>query len=380
MLIPLTILALISWYLDYRVTVKAGFSWFRWVLLGGGLFVFAFFFTIGKVRPALSESWLMPFVLLLFLVYINFLPTFAITDLILYITNLILQAANSSFHFSARLIFYIGAGLTGLVVFPGVIFGYMTPRVRTHRFEIPNLPQSFEHVRILHLSDLHVGITLGKDYVNRMVARLKQEHFDIIAMTGDISDGPASLFLDIVAPLMTMPCKYGSFYVFGNHELFRGTVKGWEEGLASLGVHVLRNSNVLLHAETPSEQLCIAGMNDWEAGRGRFTSEEPGDVEKAVTGVPASTPIVMLTHNPRHGKTAATKNIPLVLTGHTHGGQYIPWGYLFTALGNAFHLSGFLRDGPKTTTFISNGCGHWMPIRLGALSEMTIFELAGSRE
>jgi predicted MPP superfamily phosphohydrolase len=193
-----------------------------------------------------------------------------------------------------------------------------------------------------------------------------------VAVTGDLVDGSVRELASHVAPLSALASRHGTFFVTGNHEYYSGA-DAWVVELRRLGLQVLVNEHVLLQHD--GESLALAGVSDFSAHH--FDAKQRSDPHAAMAGVPAATMLrVLLAHQPRSALAAAQAGFHLQLSGHTHGGQFLPWNLLvrlqqpFTAGLN--RLQGLW-------VYTSRGTGYWgPPKRLGAPSEITHLRLVAA--
>jgi predicted MPP superfamily phosphohydrolase len=247
-----------------------------------------------------------------------------------------------------------------------------TPAVRRVRVNLPDLPPALEGLKIVQLSDLHVGPTLRRGFVQALVARVNTLEADLVALTGDLVDGTVPELAAQVAPLAGLRSRWGSFVVTGNHEYYAGC-RPWLQEFEGLGLKVLMNAHVLLQpGPQQADALLLAGVSDWSAHA--FEPSHRSSPQQALRGAPARVGArVLLAHQPRSAPAAAQAGFDLQLSGHTHGGQVWPWSYL-VYLQQPFR-AGLRRQG-RMWIYISRGSGYWgPPLRLGAPSEITLIEL-----
>ncbi len=263
-------------------------------------------------------------------------------------------------------------GVVALAVLAtGVGFAHARRRARVVRVDIPldNLPPALQGLTIAQVSDVHVGRTIKRKYVEAIVAAVNELGADLIAVTGDLVDGPVPELAAETAPLAALRARYGTFFVTGNHEYYSGE-PAWRVELERLGLRVLQNEHVVLRHRGAS--VVVAGVTDYSAYH--FDAAQRSDPEKALRGAPADAGAkILLAHQPRTAPAAARAGFDLQLSGHTHGGQFWPWTLLvrfwqpFTA---GLHRMGHL------WVYISRGTGYWgPPNRLGAPSEITLLRL-----
>ena len=247
-----------------------------------------------------------------------------------------------------------------------------TAPVRTVEIPIADLPAALEGFSIVQISDIHVGNTIGADYVSAIVDRVNALGADLVAITGDLVDGSVAELADGVAPLARLRSREGSFFVTGNHEYYSG-VGPWLVELRRLGIDVLSNRHVVI--ERNGAKLVLGGVTDYSAGH--FDPAQRSDPAAALRGAPADAAVrVLLAHQPRTAPAAAEAGFDLQLSGHTHGGQFLPWKYLVRL--QQPYTAGLHRLGAMWI-YISRGTGYWgPPMRLGAPSEITRVTLTRS--
>lgn len=264
------------------------------------------------------------------------------------------------------------AASTGVLGLVGLFQAKNLPKIFRQKIEFKTLPKSLHGLRIVQLSDLHVGPTIKGDYVQKVVDQVNTLDPDLILFTGDMVDGSVEHLANDVEPLRGLRARFGKFFVTGNHEYYSG-VEFWEQKVADLGLIHLKNEHRIL--EIRGESLAIAGVTDLSAHR--ILKSHRSDPKQAVAGIPASMPTIMLAHQPGSAEQAEGLQIDLMLCGHTHGGQYMPF---HLAVGKAHqYIAGLYQHGDMQV-YVNQGTGYWgPPLRLGIPSEITLFEL-GSAE
>jgi hypothetical protein len=238
-------------------------------------------------------------------------------------------------------------------------------RVTIKRVEVSlaRLPAALSGTRIVQLSDVHVGPTIHRSFIETIVAQCNALAPDLVVITGDLVDGTVEELREHVAPLAGLRTKYGVFFVTGNHEYYSGAAD-WCSELERLGLRVLRNERVSIGSEVASFDL--AGVDDHSAKR--FGGGHGEDLPKALHGRDLSRELVLLAHQPRTIFEAQDHGVGLQLSGHTHGGQLWPWTYLVRLQQPV--VAGLARFG-NSLVYVSRGTGYWgPPMRLGAPSEI----------
>ncbi|WP_250500304.1 metallophosphoesterase [Caballeronia sp. GAWG1-5s-s] len=237
---------------------------------------------------------------------------------------------------------------------------------------IANLPAALDGFTIVQISDIHVGPTIKRPYVERIVAAVNGLAPDLIAVTGDVVDGAVPHLADHTRPLAGLSARHGAFLVTGNHEYYSGADK-WIAEFRRLGLKVLLNQHVVVDHD--GAQAVIAGVTDYSAGS--FDPAHRSDPAKALDGAPADALVrVLLAHQPRSAPAAAEAGFTLQLSGHTHGGQFLPWNF-FVRLQQPF-VAGLVKFN-GLWVYTSRGTGYWgPPKRLGAPSEITRVRLVAA--
>jgi predicted MPP superfamily phosphohydrolase len=257
----------------------------------------------------------------------------------------------------------LSAGLGGTAVLSALTLGRRVV-VRRVRVPLDKLPSELDGTTIVQLSDVHIGPTIGKRFLERVVERVNALKPDVVAITGDLVDGSVPRLARHVAPLARLEARHGVFFVTGNHEYYAG-VDEWCAHLATLGVRVLRNERVSIGEGDASYDL--AGIDDL-TGR-HFGRGHGADVERALAGRDPAREVVLLAHQPRVVVEAEPAGISLQISGHTHGGQIWPFNYLVRLQQPV--TSGLARFG-RSFLYVSNGTGYWgPPMRLGSPAEIT---------
>ncbi len=246
--------------------------------------------------------------------------------------------------------------------------------VRSVDIAIPGLPKPLHGFIIAQISDVHVGPTIKRDYLERIVDAVNAIEADMIAITGDLVDGSVRQLAAHTEPLARLSARHGTYFVTGNHEYYSGA-RPWIAELRRLGVSVLVNEHVVLRHE--GEAVVVAGVTDYSAHH--FDPAHRSDPEAAVQGAPADAGVkVLLAHQPRSAFAAARAGFHLQLSGHTHGGQFLPWNF-FVRLQQPFTAG--LHRLHDLWVYVSRGTGYWgPPKRLGAPSEITRLRLVAAVE
>jgi hypothetical protein len=375
--IALTIVAALFFYLTHQVLQGAEFSGvgvaavvgFIGVLFGLVLALPLYFWMASRRdhKPWYDRFY---FVTYLALAYINFLIFFVVLrDLI--------AAAGWAFdrNFVGSSLYNSSASLWLLgLPFIAIALGTLVVRAGVkHKkvvLDFPELPAKLDGFRILHISDLHIGDSLPRNFVESLIKKANKLSIDIVVFTGDILDGAIQRHHAEVHLLKSLRHRYGVFYVPGNHEYY------WQaehsvDAFRKLGFEVLINESRVL--KLGDAILQISGVPDPEARN--FGFETP-DFEKLKSALLPEAFHVLLSHQPRLADQAAPYGYDLQLSGHTHGGQFFPWNFLVGLIQK--YAKGLYHIG-DLQLYVNQGAGYWGPsVRLGTYCELAEIVLTRS--
>lgn len=255
--------------------------------------------------------------------------------------------------------------LAGLFTLVGFINARRRAKVRSIDVPIADLPAALHGFTIAQISDIHVGATIKRGYLEAIVDAVNDLDADLIAVTGDLVDGSVHQLSQHTQPMSRLSARHGAYFVTGNHEYYAG-VKTWVVELRRLGLCVLMNEHVVLRHE--GVDVILAGVTDYSAHH--YEPAHRSDPLGAIAGAPTDAAVrVLLAHQPRSAIAAEAAGYHLQLSGHTHGGQFFPWNF-FVRLQQPF-TAGLHRLG-SLWVYTSRGTGYWgPPKRLFAPSEIT---------
>ncbi|EPB78365.1 Ser/Thr phosphatase family protein [Ancylostoma ceylanicum] len=218
-------------------------------------------------------------------------------------------------------------------------------------------------VKVVLLTDLHIGPTVGQKRMQKIVELTNRLNPDIVAISGDLADGFVKDLEGAANPLCSLKSKHGVYFATGNHEYMHGNVDEWFAYLERCNVTVLHNSQQRILMEN-GDRMCIAGTDDLFAARAHF----PGhgmDAQRAVVGCHPGDAVVMLAHQPNAAQVMlddpiVSKRVDLILSGHTHGGQmylFVPVIYLV----NAFARGLYYNEPTGVYVYVSAGVNYFGP-------------------
>ena len=258
--------------------------------------------------------------------------------------------------------------LAPLITAVGYLMARRVAPVKYIDIPLKGLAEALNGFTIAQISDIHVGSTIKRPFVQAIVDRVNGLRADMVAITGDLVDGSVRDLAGETAPLANLASRHGTYFVTGNHEYYSGA-RPWIAELERLGAHVLLNEHVVLdHDGAP---VTVAGVTDYSAHH--IDPSHRSDPAAAMRGAPARSPKVLLAHQPRSAAQAREAGFDLQLSGHTHGGQFWPWNF-FVRLQQPF-TAGLHRLG-RMWVYVNRGTGYWgPPMRFGIPSEITRIRL-----
>jgi len=259
--------------------------------------------------------------------------------------------------------------LAALSTLVGLLNARRLARVKSVDVPIADLPASLYGFTIVQITDIHIGPTIKRRHLDAIVDAVNDLDADMIAVTGDLVDGSVRHLSEHTQPMARLTARHGAYFVTGNHEYYSGAV-GWIAELRRLGLRVLMNEHVVLQHD--GAHVVVAGVTDFSAHH--FDPAQRSDPAAAIAGAPADAGVkLLLAHQPRSAFAAAPAGFDLQLSGHTHGGQFLPWNF-FVRLQQPF-TAGLHREGDMWV-YINRGTGYWgPPMRFGVPPEITRIRL-----
>jgi predicted MPP superfamily phosphohydrolase len=287
----------------------------------------------------------------------------------------LLEPATSSLLFRAA-----SGACVGLVAL-GIAWSFTVGQARVARtrlrVELPGLGEEIAGLRVVQISDLHIGNGLEGARLARMVERVNASEPDLVAITGDIFDRDPR-HLPEAAQLGRLRARYGVFAILGNHDTYVGA----ERVAGALAQHapalrLLRDELVKLPLPAP---FYVAGVED-PGGRWYERGLRYGALDSLRASWPGDGPVLLLAHHPEVFEHAADLGFPLVLAGHTHGGQLalpLRGGHWNLARVMTPLTRGVFRRG-ATTLYVNRGLGVGGPaMRFHCSREIATIELAAA--
>ena len=271
----------------------------------------------------------------------------------------------------------------------GVLKSAFDYTVRKEKLRIPNLPKAFKGLKIVQISDLHVGSFISEEPLKKAIKMINQQNADVIFFTGDLVNDITEEALPFIDVLKEIKAPLGVFSILGNHDYgdyfyqkddLEGKQHNYElmkEVHAKLGWNLLLNQNHVLTKN--NERLAIVGVENW-GGALRFPKY--GDIHKAKEGCLPEDVKLLLSHDPSHWDAVILpehQDIAATFSGHTHGMQFgveIP-GFKWSPSQYLYEQWAGLYQSNNQLLYVNRGLGFLgYPGRVGILPEITVFELA----
>lgn len=258
----------------------------------------------------------------------------------------------------------------------GVLQSYGGTRFPNVELAYKGLPADLEGLRILHLSDVHLGYFVNLDDLERTMIGAEAQRPDVVLMTGDFSDD-LSLLPDALRMVGALKSRYGTYASIGNHEYYRGI----EEVLRAFDAGRIP---MMIDTATPlsigASTLYLAGADD-PARTGRFNDPVflRASVERAISSMPSDAFTLLMSHRPEGFDVASEHGVDLTIAGHYHGGIQLGLGGRAIIQGFApdKYYWGHYRKG-ESQLYTSGGVGHWFPFRLNCPPEAPVYVLRAS--
>lgn len=264
------------------------------------------------------------------------------------------------------LIFVFTAGTVALLVVAGHI-NALTTKVSQHTITIGKPSGNREAVRIVAVSDIHLGTVIGPRRLNKLIGLIEAQKPDIVLLAGDVVDEDLAPVIryDLGELLRKIKAPLGVYAITGNHEYIGGAEKAVQY-LTDHGISMLRDTAVLIDSS-----FYVIGREDRD--RSRFSGNPRKSIAALVKDLDPAKPKIMLDHQPYALHEAVKAGIDLQISGHTHHGQIWPLSYVTSAI---FELSrGYLQK-EQSHFLVSTGFGTWgPPVRTGNRPEILVIDV-----
>lgn len=270
---------------------------------------------------------------------------------------------NNSFNLSLpiKLISFILIIISTLVILYG-IYNANNPRIVRMEITSPTLASLWKDKKIAIVSDVHLGIIRRGNFMKKIIDIINAEKPDITFNLGDLIDGPAFPYKEGLAPISELNPPLGNFYVEGNHE-------GYSEEYPIFKENFPKNLNDVTEKKVIVNGTQIIGIYYDEQKTADEMAQELNNV-----GYDKTMPSIILMHDPKDIPMLANNGASLVLSGHTHKGQFFPFSILIKMLDNKYTYG--VTQTLNTTSITSEGVGTAMvPVRIGTNPEIIILTI-----
>jgi len=251
------------------------------------------------------------------------------------------------------------------------IYGYFEAKnIRTETLTVrsPKIPSEIGRLRIVQISDVHLGLIVREERLKRILGDVKKANPDILVSTGDLVDGQIDNLSSLTELLKEINPRYGKFAVTGNHEFYAGLDQSLKF-TKDAGFTVLRGE----HVDIPG-LITVAGIDDPQVKT--YMQNIATDEKELLLGLPQEKFKLFLKHRPFIEKHS-TGFFDLQLSGHVHKGQIFP----FSIITGLYYQTqaGYTKLSNGSQLYVSRGAGTWgPPIRFLSPPEVTVIELVHS--
>ena len=263
---------------------------------------------------------------------------------------------------------FLQAGAGGLAATPMVLCGYGAAYAGK-TYEVQELDLPFGHpLRVVQLTDIHAGIYMTPDEMQRIADQVAALRPDLFVLTGDFISNSMVFLPGCLREMARVRSRFGTFACLGNHEYMSGSLSDLQAAFAEHRIPLLINAHRVIHTERG--RFAVAGIDDLQRGS--------PDLGRALRDLDPDIPTLLLSHYPEIFPRAADRGIPLTLSGHYHGGQVkliLPGKAISFAHFRTPYPEGLFRT-KDSHLYVSRGVGTtFTPVRLNASPEITLFRL-----
>ena len=289
---------------------------------------------------------------------------FDIYRLLHFLVSILVRSPIENFTLSLRTF----CTLAILFSFAVVIYGYFEAlHIRTEHVTVKTskIPETISRIRVVQISDVHLGLIVGKSRLKRILQKVRDARPDILVSTGDLVDGQMDDLEMLTDMFQNIPTTYGKFAITGNHEFYAGI----DRALAftkKAGFSILRGEG-----QTISNLLNVAGVDD--PARKRYFPDRAASEKALLEKMPREKFTLFLKHQPVISSESLGL-FDLQLSGHTHKGQIFPFN-LITKLFYRMH-NGLSKVNGNALLYVSRGSGTWgPPVRFLSPPEVTVIDI-----
>ena len=292
----------------------------------------------------------------------------------------------SRIDFLQKLSVFLGSSLF-LTLASGIIFGRYNFKIKNTNVKIRNWNSELNGLRIVHISDLHLGGFNSIEKLEEVVDLINNQNPDIFVFTGDLVNNYYSEAIPYVKVLQKIKAKYGKFSVLGNHDYcdyvgWKRSSEKWKDNFKNMiSIHKEIGFDLLLneHREIRINNISfnLVGVENW--GAGNFNKD--GDLKTSMNLITNNNSTILLSHDPSHWTTQVLnfpKTIDLQLAGHTHGMQFgVDTSFLkWSPVKLRYKQWAGLYSTNNKHIYVNTGIGHLgYAGRVGIMPEITVLNL-----
>jgi hypothetical protein len=253
----------------------------------------------------------------------------------------------------------------------GIAGAFVPTAIVPRKMTFATLPEELRGLKILQLTDVHLGAFMDPSGVADIVERAREHRPDLVVLTGDICDHLPWLEASLRA-VETLDPRLGIFAVMGNHEHYRGAL-ATRRTYAKTRIELLDDAHRVL--QVGGSKLVVSGVDDPVGSRQRRDHTYERAIDTALSGAPSDAFHLGLCHRPKGFGALASRGVDLTLSGHTHGAQLGAGDRsLLEPFAEGAYLWGDYELGDKRL-YTSSGAGHWLAFRLDCPSEAALVTL-----
>jgi uncharacterized protein len=260
-----------------------------------------------------------------------------------------------------KIISYILIVIILCIVFYGII-NSKNIRITRHNIKLDKLSKDWANKKIVIISDMHIGNIYRNKYVERVANLVKLENPDITFNLGDLIDGSSFPYLDWLSPLSSFESKLGNYYIEGNHETYCHEYEKFKSELPKL-LNNITNKKVVIN------NTQIIGLNYRES-----KSKEEIKSRLVSLGYNPGVPSIILMHNPKNIEILSQSGVSLILSGHTHAGQFFPWTIIIKNRYKKYTHGVNYTNGTVSITSAGIGASA-VPLRIGTNPEIVVLNI-----
>ena len=258
--------------------------------------------------------------------------------------------------------------ITILIIIFGVtgygIWNATKPRVVTYEIESPALSKAWSNKNIVLVSDTHLGIVRSEGFMRKIVKKINEQNPDLVLIAGDIIDGPVFDYKHGLSPLRNIQSTFGTVYTPGNHEAYNMEPEKFYPVVKEL-------TKTLIDESVEINSTKIIGLS--------FKNESFEDTRKRLVkigfdSVHTSIPTIALLHDPKNTTALLDAGVSLVVSGHTHCGQFFPMTLVVKSIYKEYTYGVHTRNGGTAITTCGAGTA-MSPLRLGTNPEIVVIHI-----